>query len=224
MKRKRAASVTRRRTRKFARVATVVGIEKKFIDYEFDATIVKAIAGSEADPATDSISAIAQGDGESNRDGRKCTLVSVQCQGYIELTSQLATDPLAATVRLCVIHDKQTNGAQLNAEDVFADPTDTDLDPLAFRNLQFAARFQVIWDKTFVLAAPAGGGDAPTPEFAPIRRYFKLFKKLNLPVVHNAVAAAIASITDNSLHVLAFSGANDAATTLRYISRVRFLG
>ena len=101
------------------------GMENKFVDYNFPGTgnISATWAGSEVDPATaNSISVVAQGDGESERDGRVYYINSVHINGYVAKTqSEVATDPVPdALVRLVLVWDTQTNGAQLNGEDVMA--------------------------------------------------------------------------------------------------------
>lgn len=215
-----------------ARTAGYLGIETKFIDYEYNAAVSKALAGAEADPAVGALNAIAQGDSENNRDGRKCTLVGLYIKGYIErdpvdqagTISELTS---AATCRLVVVQDTQSNGAQLNAEDVFEDPTDTALEPLVFRNLQYTKRFRILHDECIDLdiTAIAANSAAGTPFIGGAdRKHFSVSKQITLNVLHSGTTADISNITDNSLHVLCFSGANDADCTLRYISRIRFRG
>ncbi len=213
------------------RTGGFTGIERKFIDYEVDKAVVKSMAGGEVDPATGSISAIAQGDGESNRDGRKCVLKQVMVRGYVELNGlddqgdEILTQ--AATVFVALVQDTQSNGAQLNAEDVYDDPTDTDLDPLAYRNLQFSKRFRVLQTKLLQLTPQVfskSGGASTDQQTAPVRRPFMFMKNVNIPVNHSGTTADISTVTDDSLHVLAWSGAADGTCTIRYISRVRFVG
>ncbi len=68
---KKGRSVGKYSRRPKAPVPAMLGIEKKFLDMEYDAVITATLAGSEADPATLlGLTSIAQGDGESNRDGR----------------------------------------------------------------------------------------------------------------------------------------------------------
>lgn len=227
----RALMIAARRTVPMAnpRSGGYLGIENKFVDYEYDAAISQAVAGGEADPAAVlSLSAMAQGDGESQRDGRKCVLTSVQLSGYCELTpifSAVGSDVgLAATVRLVLVQDTQTNGAQLNAEDVIKAPTDTDLNPVGFRNLQFSKRFRVLADKTIHLEPQTMRTETAVIDQAGVRKGFKIYKKLQVPVDHSGTTAAVSTITDNSLHLIAFTGANDSPIRLRYQSRVRFQG
>lgn len=232
LKKYRAGKPARQAARRRAnpRSGGFLGIESKFVDYEYDAAVNKAVVGGEADPATAlSLSVMAQGDGESQRDGRKCIVTSVQVTGVVELDflndGNSTALGKAATVRVVLVQDTQTNGAQLNAEDVIKDSSDTDLDPLGFRNLQYTKRFRVLADKLVTLERQAtfleaaGAYDSP-----PVRKSFKMYKKLRMPVEHTGTTAAVSTVNDNSIHVLCFSGANDADATLRYQSRVRFQG
>lgn len=208
-------------------LSSALGLERKFIDYEYDAAVVATVAGAEADPATAlSLAAIAQGDGESNRDGRQVRLVSLQMRGYLSwAASDTTAFPTRGVVRILVVWDKQTNGAQLNAEDVLLDPTDTDHDLIAMRNLQYSQRFQVL--KDFFVGKPptTSGGDADSFATGAATQEFNCYIKLpNIPVTYSGTTAAIGSITDNSLHVIAITNSTNTVPTLRYISRVRFVG
>lgn len=210
-----------------ARTGGFLGIETKFIDYTFSAGVVATLTGAEMDPpgagaqtTPGSISAIAQGDGESNRDGRKCTLTSLHIKGDLRIGPAAgATLQSASIVRVAVVWDTQTNAKQLNAEDVFLAATHIEH---SFRNLQFSKRFKILKDATFVLNTLAGAGDGAANDSADVIKNFKWNFKLNIPVIHKSTTAVVASITDNSLHVIAFS--NNTAATLSYESRIRFVG
>lgn len=206
-------------------------IEVKFVDFTYDAAIVGALAGSETDPggagaqtAPGCLNGITQGDGESNRDGRKCTLTSVYVQGTIQMDAIEDANGLtnARTVRLALVLDKQTNKQQLSAEDVFTDPGEL---PFGFRNLAFTQRFQVLWDKTYNMQATAASGTAASGanDTAGMRRNFKIYKKLRIPVIHTGTTNSVTSISDNSLHLVSWCDAGGACT-LKYNSRVRFTG
>ena len=205
------------------RIGGFLGIEKKFIDYEYDAAVVDTVAGSEADPATAlSLTATAQGDGESNRDGRKVRLVSVHMRGHIQFEA-VADGTAAEYVRILVVHDKQTNGAQFNAEDVLKDPTNADLDTDAFRNLQYTQRFTVMKDFWVRSGNRTYAFDSNTPAGAAVP--FKVNINLgNMPVTYTGSTAAIGSIADNSIHVMAICNEGSSNATLKYLSRCRFVG
>lgn len=219
-----------RARRRSAAAAAAVGIEKKFLDSEYDGVIVKTLAGSESDPAGNScLDGIAQGDGESNRDGRACTVTSLHLRGHIEVSPVDATAAdgvQGGCVKLALVMDQQTNGAQLNAEDVFVDPTDTDLDAHTLRNLQYAPRFKILWMKQFNLGSVQGNAnDTTVQDWSGWVIPFKADVALEMRKTFTATTAPVASCADNSLHLIAVQSPADArACQLRYTARVRFVG
>lgn len=199
-----------------------LGIESKFIDYEYDAAIASAVAGSEADPATvNTLNAIAQGDGESNRDGRKILVTGVTVRGSIRSDELDDSGTIGAgkKCRLVLLMDQQTNGAQFNAEDVLEDPTDTDLDVHAFRNLQFTSRFKVLHDKIYEINPTAAGGTGAVNDTGSREKIFSIHRNLQMPVLFTGTTANVSTINTNSLHLIAIC---NGGCTLRYLSRVRF--
>jgi len=236
-----------------ARIGGYLGIEKKYIDNEFALQLGETLAGSEKDPASGALNAIAQGDGPSDRDGRQVTLKSVHIRGQIKVPS-LAFDPSAPgaqgtgfSVKFVLLLDTQTNGAQFNAEDVFVDPTDVDLDAFTFRNLQYQKRFRVLKDlmipvppATMSPAAYTSENNTPTTEnngditaivaagrSVPfeVNHEFKGTGRNELQTIYTGNAANVSTISDNSLHVMALVSETLGVTAvLQYVSRVRFVG
>lgn len=239
-----------------ARIGGYLGIEKKYIDYEYNAAISNAVAGSEADPATAlALNSIAQGDGPTDRDGRQVTLKSVHLRGMIRTNADIV-DPDTATgaangfvVKLVLLLDTQTNGAQFNAEDVFVEPSNGTLASFTFRELQHQKRFRVLKDLMLTVPAAtatriAGQSENNSPTtpnnfdtsavLVPARMVpfemnheFKGVGKNELKTIYTGNTATVASISDNSLHLMAVkvdeaSGAS--AYILSYVSRVRFVG
>lgn len=211
--------------RRNTRTAGFLGIEKKFYDKTYSGAIVATVASAEADPAANAscLNAIAQGDGESNRDGRRCVLKSVQIRGDIyDSGSQDGADPPGpAVIRVALVWDQQTNGAQLNSEDVFTGATNVEH---AMINLQHSGRFRILWDKTFSFGSAVAFNDDGGATGATNRggKIFKIYKNLNIPVTFDGTTEDIANITDNSLHMVAF--ASGTGYFLKYESRVRFVG
>lgn len=198
--------------------------ELKFIDYEYDGAVVATVAGSESDPATAlALNSIAQGDGDSNRDGRQAFVKSIYLRGQIEWAAATSANTLTPTpfVRVLVLQDVQTNGAQFNAEDCLVDPTDADLDVCAVRNLKFPKRFKILMDQTFACPVRTVVFDADSIEQAATTTPWEFYKKLNFSTTYTDTTAVVGSIQDKSLHVVAIR-ANNGAAQLRYISRVRF--
>lgn len=209
-----------------ARVAGYLGIETKFIDYTFSGTVPTTNTGAEADPpgigaqtTPGSISAIAQGESESNRDGRKATLIHLDLGGDITTPASAALSG-STKVRVAVVWDTQTNGAQLNSEDVFLPATNVEH---AKRNLQFAKRFKILKDVLITMNPTNSAGNGTANDTGPFTKSFHWKIKLpNIQVIHNGNTAVVASITDNSIHVISF--ASNGSPVLNYESRIMFRG
>lgn len=223
LQKKRAArKYTARQNR---RTGGYIGLEKKFVDYEYDAAVVQTVASAEADPATAlCLNVTAQGDGPSEHDGRKQTTTSVEIRGNVVWSATDAATPVEpGFVRILVIQDRQTNGAQFNSEDVLDDPADADLETCALRNVEFEKRFRIL--KDFVVKKPQttfvwDGTSAPSEaSYAPFHCYIPLKGMVSN---YTSTTAAIANIKDNSIHVMAIG--EGGAAILRYVSRCRFFG
>lgn len=205
-------------------------VEMKYKTYEYDGAIVQTVAGAEADPATFlCLSAVAQGDGESDRDGKQIRVTGIYMRGQVLFAADSASSalPLGDYVRILIICDTQTNGAQFNAEDVLADTTDTDLDSLALRNLQYTQRFTILKDETIARPYIGFTGTVATPSYAAggVMVPFKINIpfKTNIPVNFNTTTGVIGAVVDNSIHVIAIAGGR-ASNQLRYIARMRYIG
>lgn len=205
-----------------------LGIEYKYYDTaRANMNMVSTTAGAELDPAANDscFNAIALGDGESNRDGRKCVVKSIQIRGMLHASgvADAADAPPGICCRLVLVQDTQTNGAQLNSEDVLRDVAFTDC--FSMRNLQYSKRFKVLWDRTLVIRpGPASTDGANTCSCNYIPTPFKVFKTLNMPVTFKGDAADIANIVDNSLHLIGIADVTTATPRISYQARVRFVG
>ncbi len=203
-------------------------IENKFVDYRVsgDAFTTSWAGGEMEDGTALSLSAVAQGDGESERDGRVYTINSVHIKGFLEtpLEESQAAPEIDYMARLALVWDTQTNAVQLSAEDVFLTVAAGE-DTNSFRNLQYSKRFIVLKDKTWRLAhQQVNEGAANLFATGGIRIPFKMNKsfKNGIKVRCTGTTAVIASIADNSLHLIGVSNSGQAVLT--YQSRVRFTG
>ncbi len=220
----------KRRLSRNVRTGGFLDMEVKFKDFRVnDDAFTQVWAGGEMEDATAlSVSAVAQGDGESERDGRVYWIKSIFIHGTIEQPQTEAQgQPLDdQVVRLALVWDKQTNGAQLNAEDVFLTIASGD-DIDSFRNLQFTKRFQVLADQKHLMQigrTNTNEGAVNAFASAGVTKNFKFSHIFRTPikVTCKGTTAVIASIVDNSLHIIGTGTA--AGTTLSYASRLRFTG
>lgn len=163
-----------------------------------------------------SIVDVPQGTGESERIGRRVTMKSVNIKGWMirEALSNLAVSQ--ARVRLALVQDKQTNGALTNPLDVW---NENSVD--SYRNLSNVGRFNILYDKTFTLNVLAAAGNGSTNTTAAFGRYFKISRKINMPIEFDGPTGGISELQSNNLVWFAiFDGAT--TTTINFNVRVRY--
>lgn len=208
------------------RIGGFLGKEVKYVDHLYDAATSTTIQGSEADPATAlALNATAQGDGENSRDGRHAQFSSLHIRGVLTWAANAnATTPeVPGFVRLMVVLDTQTNGAQFSAEDVLEDTGDDDLDAVSLRNLQNTQRFKVLKDIYLRRPTLVGSFDGTSTDYAACNQPFAIdLSKLSIKTTYSGSTAVIGAIADNSVHVIAIRNGTNACT-LRYTSRMRFI-
>lgn len=225
-----ASRMGRRAFRGNVRYGGFIGIENKFYDTSRSGVIPipTNASGGNVDPATvNCISAPAQGDGESNRDGKQIAITSCHLYGSIYNPSQVNQTALESTplVFVALVIDTQTNGAQLDTADVFKNTAATALtSALPMRNLQYSKRFKVVWSKTFRIGQDVATFDGTNIETGGTLTPFKIHFKPKKPmkVEFTGTTAGISNVVDNSLHVVAYS--SNPNLQLSYNARVRFVG
>ena len=181
-------------------------------------------SAGEMDPDTVlCISAMAQGNGQSNRFGEEVIYKKVYVSGTVQFAAGYQGSPTNENVFIALVLDKQTNGAQLNSEDVFTNPGNTGAlaaEPL--RNLANSKRFRVL-DTTRVQFGDVGYRSA-NDTWAGEQKHFDLNWKGTIKGNFTDSAAGIASVLDNSFHVIAYaSDGTGAVLNLAYNARVRFI-
>lgn len=212
--------------RSLTRMGGFSDMYKKFVDYGRPATdLGDTIANSEWDPPTaNCLNGIAQGNTENEYLGRGYDVMSIMVTGHIEWKNFVAdtTSRYGELVRLLLVWDKQTNGAQFNAEDVLLQVTNGS--PIDCpRNLEYTHRFIVL--KDMLLKYPAiGFSDGGIDER--VKSPFQIFHKFkkSVKVLTKDTGATVSSINDNSFHIMAFCSRASSHASLRYVSRIRFHG
>ncbi len=210
-----------------------LGIEKKFYDTNLNARAITAptdATGGEADPsATSMISTPVRGDGEQNRDGKQINIINVSIKGTVSIPfRELVAGPVSGNeCYVCLVQDTQTNGAQLNSEDVFKNTGATAVmasNPQ--KNLLFMNRFRILKSQKFLLT-PRTLSHFAVDSFSwnGEIRHFNWFLPLNMKVNFNAgTTADIANVIDNSLHIICYTTEVGAVPVLSYNARIRFVG
>ena len=187
----------------------------------------------ECDPTTaNCLNGIDRGNGPTNRDGDKIVIDQIFINGTIKQQAQDGVSnapPSPSTVFIALVLDKQTNGVQLDSEDVYTNPGNcTDLTASPVRNLQNTSRFKVLWKQRYVIQPGDWAWNGTNMDFCGNLIKFQKFLKVNIPVQYTGSGATVSVISDNSLHVLACksesTGELSPVTNLNYNARVRFRG
>ncbi len=235
--RKKPARVRRIATR-LARTGGFSGIELKFLDSSLINHNIPngaEASGGEADPLVSlSLNPIVQGDGEDKRDGKQICLKSVYVTGFARqpryaYSSGVDNDTDIGLCFIALVLDTQTNGAQLNSEQVFVNPSGhLSLSCRPVRNLQYSSRFRVLDSVVLEFKQQFGVWNGADIHLGGNRLPFKLAADLNIPVNYTGTDGTISTIVDNSLHVIAYNDIDTSLTDpipqLFYNARVRWLG
>lgn len=210
------------------RTAGFVGIERKFADFEANEDAFAVSWATMEDATAKSISAVAVGNTESTRVGRVYHITSLHMRGSVSTGSQESSGaPLNDFFcRIVIVWDTQTNAAQLVSGDVM--DTGQAKSEYAFRNLQNTKRFRILMDKTITVNLNNQVNEGAIDKFAAGQKkitwkFNRTFKK-PIKVICSGTAAAIASITDNSIHVIGIASSIQSSPVLNYQSRIRFTG
>ncbi len=167
--------------------------EKKFFDTDVaDATITAAMT-------INNLTIIPEGNGESDRVGRKITVTDIYWKYIIRLVGATAVINTSDIVKLMLVQDTQTNGAQF----VAANLLDTDTWE-SFRNLSNGKRFNVLFSENVPVAAHSGSGRGTTDTlaFGEDRKYSVGSRKCNIPIEYDnsATSGVITSVRSNNLY------------------------
>lgn len=197
--------------------------EKKFKDTERDGVAFATTWAPMEDTTQKTLSAVELIPTESGRVGRAYYIESVHITGEVFMNSQTAqTTPRPQVyVRLSLVLDKQTNGAQLLGSNVYDESGSKNW--LAFRNLQFTQRFSILKTRTLIIKpelTPQGTANQFANGSPSIPFKFHHIFKTPLKVICSADDDVIASITDNSLHLMGVS--SNSLALLHMQSRIRF--
>lgn len=203
--------------------------ERKYFDTEYSGAIGLVGAdwsGTEADP-TSGFFTPQQGTLINQRVGRKATVVSIKIRGHVvcaQQTAQSAGDA-ASLVRIIFFKDKQTNGVQVQGEEVISSGAGSGAINM-FQSTTNFGRFKMLKDMRMHLDNPNAVFDTTDIEQAGLIKQFEFI--FNFPrgyVVHfNAGnAGTIADIVDHSWHMLAGTQSTSLAPTLVYKCRICYL-
>lgn len=205
--------------RNMLKSAGTAGVEYKNLDSA--ANVVVNAAGS---ITSQTLVAIPEGTGESERVGRQVQCTSLNIRGYIKIET-FNYVPASFFLRFIVYVDKQANGAAATPAELI------DTNPAGFyinnlRNLEQTDRFIILKDK-LIRTDPTSGlyntnlfTNVPTEQFVP----FKCNLSLNdMPIQYSGTAGGLSDIRSNNIGIMCIS--SDPASNglrVRYTARVRY--
>lgn len=184
--------------------------EKKYLDTALQGNIDSTGELASFAATVTGLCLIPQGDTSVTRDGRECTVTSIQIRGIVKGNTTL--NPGIA--RLILIQDTQSNKAYPAYSDIF-----TGTDYKDFRNLDNNKRFKVLRDLSYDLQS----FPTTTPTYSNPSIYIDEYLKVSIPITFSGATGAIGEITQNNIFLAWVSSADDTITC-DLKCRIRFLG
>ncbi len=187
--------------------------EKKFHDLDVDDAVIDA-----AGTIQTSLLTIAEGNGESNRVGRKIVIKSLHWRGLIGIPATATSGGAAADItRLIVYQDKQTNGAAATVLNILETANIH-----SFLNLSNSGRFVILFDRQYANNSQGAGGNGTTNFTSENQLAFQWNKTLEIPVEYDnsVTTGAIGSIRSNNIGMLFISSAGTTVVDSKF--RVRY--
>ncbi len=209
-KRKRTSySYTKRRPRYIGYAATK---EKKFHDLDIANTVFSGTGTIIA-----SLNLVQMGTTESERVGRKITVVSVSYRGRIIINTKTVPNNATDVCRMIIYLDKQANGGAASVLEILE---------LArydsFNNLANSSRFRILKNIVMSIDSHGVGYDGATFSTNAASLAVECFINVNIPVEFSGVAGTIGEVNSNNfgiLYISAFGQANFQGNT-----RIRYMG
>lgn len=169
--------------------------------------------------ASNCLSFIDQGTGQTQRTGLRAVFKSMHVRGNIHFRG----GSIGVLTRILLVQDKQTNGAQMVGTDVL-DPTmaGTNNDDLNFPNLENKHRFKIWYDRT--IKGPSRSADAGVVDEKVPFKIDLQFGKRGIVCRYLGPGNTITDRADNSFHLLMISSdATTPVTLYNYQCKTRFL-
>lgn len=187
--------------------------ELKFLDTALAATNITTVG-----TVNPNINVIAQGDGQSQRIGRKVVIKSIHFKGRLIKTNSSDPTFTFTTTRLILVQDKQANGQAFAVTDYL-----TSADYLSHKNLSNSNRFVCLLDQTFTMNNQAGAWDGSADQFGNVGKKWEKYIRCNIPIEYDTQAStgAIATQRSNSIALIMINDVNNAST-LQYNCRIRY--
>ncbi len=189
----------------------------KFHDVTVDDVIVAATMNVQAALLT-----IAEGNGESERIGRKLTIKKIGWRYECRIPTTATAANTSDIIRVMMVLDKQANGALGANTDVLEND-----DYQSFNNLSNSQRFRILMDKSYAMHCPAGSGrgTADTLSYGEHIITAQWHKECNIPIEYDnsASTGVITSIRSNNIFIIVGSksglGGFASQVRIRYTDR-----
>lgn len=150
--------------------------------------------------------AVQNGSADYQRTGRKIFLTHISFEGCIMPTTDFTASAtygcnvIGEAMRLCFVHNKQTNGAELATSDVFQNTSGTDVAINSFRNGETLEKCSIVWDQKFVMSPGALGACC-----------FKAYIPTKKTIAYDSNSGTISSLLKDSWDFM-FIFQNDTST------------
>lgn len=199
--------------------------EVKFVDDgQFTSTMATALSSANGDPTTRAcLNAMAQGDGDSERVGRRIVMKSLELQGNIGLHYGDSAAFVGTYARMVVYLDKQTNGVQSTPDEVYTAGTGASVN--AYPDLAQSGRFKILVDKWVDLTPGGFSWNGTVWASLGSKKHFRVHVDLNdMEANFTGTGGTVANIVDNSIHVFFVCSSSFIDCTMQYSSRLRYVG
>lgn len=164
---------------------------------------------------------IVQGSAENQRIARCVWLKSVYIKGHINLPAAAAIEN-NGYVSLWLVQDKQTNSAQMSADDFLKNYGNT-YGADSFQNLRYSDRFKLLKYKRIRFPPRNCFGNASTSAVGAQDIPFEIYVKCNIKKEHIGTTANVSEVTNSSIHLIACRSEDaHSSTELTYQARVRY--
>lgn len=155
---------------------------------------------------------IPEGTTEKTRIGRKCCLKSIKIDAIMRFTPSATTEG-SASCKMALVYDMQANGAAASVADVFTGGDMRICQPQLFNNDRF--RILKVWKMNFNCGAHDG------TVFGTVEKWWKYYRRLDIPLQFSADTGAITEIKSNNLFIMASTGSSDSDDAINVYGNVR---
>lgn len=189
--------------------------EQKFLDVDIGTQTTIGATLDVTEPCV-----IPQGDGQSQRIGRRVFIKSIQLRGTIVLPKVADFDSTSTIVRLLLIQDTQTNGVKFTGSNLLVEDLFDAYNKLSNRN-----RFKTLLSQDYKLTAKGGAANSTTTyETAEDIVNIHIYKKVDIEIEFDDTVAtgAVASVRSNNLYWCWFLSSSVTTPVFTGNSRIRY--